>query len=77
MADDPTLYRARAALELANAEATSLDNVRDRCERAAKAWTKMADQAERTLEQRRQRDAATAEKANLAALTLAEESTAG
>lgn len=77
MADDPILFRTRAALELAAAEATPLDNVRDRCERAAKAWTRMADQAERTLEQRRLRDAATAEKSALAALALAEEATAG
>lgn len=60
MADDPTLFRARAAAEFANAEASTLDNVRDRCTRAAKAWTEMADRAERTLVQREQREAATA-----------------
>ena len=62
MADDPTLFRARAAAEQANADAAQLDNVRDRCTRAANAWTEMADRAERTLAQRIQREAATAAK---------------
>lgn len=60
MADDPVLFRARAAAEQANADSAQLDNVRDRCTRAAKAWTEMADRAERTLAQREQREAATA-----------------
>ena len=60
MADDPTLYRARAAAEQANADAASLDNVRQRSQRAAKAWTEMADRAESTLAMRVQREAATA-----------------
>lgn len=60
MADDPSLFRSRAAQESAAAEAATLDNVRDRALRSAKAWTEMADRAERTLVQRTQREAATA-----------------
>ena len=62
MADDPTLFRARAAAENAVAETALLDNVRDRALRSAKAWTEMADRAERTMVQREQREAATAAK---------------
>lgn len=62
MADDANLFRARANAELAAAEASTLDNVRERCERAAKAWTEMADRAEHTLAQRHVREAATAAK---------------
>lgn len=62
MADDAALFRARAETELANAQATSLENVRDRCERAAAAWTEMADRAERTRSERLAREAATAAK---------------
>lgn len=58
MADDPSTFRARAATEQANADAADLDNVRERCERAAKAWTEMADRAERTQIQRQAREAA-------------------
>lgn len=58
MADDITLYRARAEAEMANAKAATLDNVRERCERAAQAWTEMADRAELTLIQRHTNDAA-------------------
>lgn len=62
MADDPILYRARAAAEIAAAEASTLDNVRERALRAAKAWTEMADRAERTTASRHEREAATAAK---------------
>lgn len=60
MADDVTLFRARAAAENANAEAATLSNVRERSERAAKAWTEMADRAERVTTQRQEREAQTA-----------------
>ena len=60
MADDATVFRARAAAEFANADGAKLDNVRDRCERAAKAWETMADRAERVATQRHEREAATA-----------------
>ncbi len=59
MADNPEAYRSRAAVERANADAATLDNVRDRCRRAELAWTAMADRAERTTEQRLIREAAT------------------
>jgi hypothetical protein len=60
MADDATVFRARAATEMANAESATLHNVKDRCERAAKAWDTMADRAERVATQRHEREAATA-----------------
>lgn len=60
MADDAVTYRARAAAETANANAATLDNVRERCERAARAWGVMADRAERVSTQRMEREAATA-----------------
>lgn len=60
MADDAAMYRNRAAAEMANAEGAQLDNVRERCERAAKAWSTMADRAERVAVQRHEREAATA-----------------
>lgn len=59
IADNAQFYRDRASTEQANADAASLDNVRDRCDRAAKAWTAMADRAERTQSQRAAREAAT------------------
>ena len=60
MADTPELYRTRAAVERANAAASSLDNVRDRCERAARAWEEMASRLERTSALRIEREGATA-----------------
>jgi len=41
------LYLARAAEARAEAEAATLDNVRDRCLRAAEAWDRMADRIAR------------------------------
>ena len=41
-------YSARAAEARRDAEAAKLDNVRDRCLRAAAAWEAMAARAERT-----------------------------
>ena len=41
-------YSARAAEARRDAEAAVLDNVRDRCLRAAEAWESMAARAERT-----------------------------
>ena len=60
MADTPELYRNRAAMERANAAASSLDNVRDRCERAARAWEEMASRLERTSALRSEREDAAA-----------------
>lgn len=39
-------YRANAAAEIAQAEATALPNVRARSLAAAQAWTRMAERAE-------------------------------
>lgn len=41
-------YRAQAQAAEQAAETATLDNVRDRSLRAAKAWHEMADRAERT-----------------------------
>jgi hypothetical protein len=41
-------YLERAAQARAEAEAATLENVRDRCLRSATAWTEMAARVERT-----------------------------
>lgn len=61
MADTPTFYRARAAEQHLAADEATLANVRERCERAAKAWETMADRAERTDAMRQQREGRAAE----------------
>lgn len=66
MADDVTLFRTRAAAEQANADAATLANVRERSERAAKAWTEMADRAERVTTQRHAREAESAARSEIA-----------
>ena len=48
-------YRDRAAQARADADAASLDNVRDRCLRAEDAWNRMAERAERTEQLRSER----------------------
>lgn len=48
MADTAAFYRERAAAERANADVATLDNVRERCDRAASSWNAMAVRAERT-----------------------------
>ena len=48
MADTAAFYRERAETERANAERATLDNVKERCDRAAKSWQAMANRAERT-----------------------------
>lgn len=56
---NPTLtYRQNAANCLAEAEAATLENVRERALRAANAWTQMADRQERTDHSRALREAA-------------------
>jgi hypothetical protein len=45
---DRETYLARAAEARADADAATLDNVRDRCLRSAEAWGEMAARAERT-----------------------------
>lgn len=50
-------YIARAAEARADADRAQLDNVRDRCLRAAAAWQAMADRAQRTDNFRAQSEA--------------------
>ena len=50
---DRETYLARAAQARAEAEAATLDNVRDRSLRAEEAWNQMAARAERTEQMRR------------------------
>lgn len=54
MAQSPqlTFYLARAAQANADAEAATLDNVRDRCRRSEEAWTTLAERAARTEKMR-------------------------
>jgi hypothetical protein len=47
MSTQHDFYEARAAEARRDAEAATLDNVRDRCLRAASAWEAMAARAER------------------------------
>jgi hypothetical protein len=48
MSSQLDFYLARAGEARADAEAASLDNVRDRCLRAAAAWDAMAARAQRS-----------------------------
>lgn len=50
-------YRARAAEARSDAESATLENVRQRCLRAAAAWDDMADRAARTDRMRARQDA--------------------
>jgi hypothetical protein len=50
-------YRDRAADARADAEASALVNVRERCLRAAAAWEAMADRARRTEHMRAEQEA--------------------
>ena len=52
--------RQQADKARADAAATRLDNVRDRCIRSMEAWTEMADRAERVAAEREAREAASA-----------------
>ncbi len=62
MSTQSDFYRERAADARADADAASLDNVRDRCLRAAAAWQVMADRAVRTARMRDRREAEKAER---------------
>lgn len=61
-------YRARATDARSDAEAATLENVRQRCLRAAAAWEDMADRAARTDRMRARQNA---EKAAAAAALVA------
>jgi hypothetical protein len=58
-------YRDQAVRSHAEADAATLDNVRDRCSRAATAWEEMADRVSRTDALKAEREAATAARAEL------------
>lgn len=68
---DRETYLARAAEARAEADAATLDNVRDRCLRSAAAWNEMAARAERT---ERMRATLLADKARAAAAQAAADS---
>ncbi len=63
MSQQHEFFVVRAAEARRDAEAATLDNVRQRCLRAAEAWEAMAQRAERS---ERNRDAEIARKAALA-----------
>lgn len=65
MATNQDFYLARAAEARADAEASSLDNVRDRCLRSAAAWEDMAARAGRTDRMRAELEAKKAAEAAL------------
>jgi hypothetical protein len=58
--NEVNFYRSRAAQCRAEADAATLDNVRERCPRAEAAWVVMAERGERTDAMRAERDAAKA-----------------
>lgn len=57
MSSPSLAYRDRAAQAHTEAEAATLDNVRDRALRAEAAWTQMAERAERVDAARAEREA--------------------
>ena len=56
MSTESALYRSRAEQALEEAEAATLDNVRERCLRAAAAWAAMAERGERADAMRASRE---------------------
>ena len=48
MSNDAAFFRRQAITQREAASAATLDNVRERCERAAASWDAMAVRAERT-----------------------------
>jgi len=65
---DLEFYLARAAQARGEADAATLDHVRDRCRRSQAAWEALADRAARTI---RMRDEHERMKAELLASELA------
>ena len=57
---EAALYRSRAAECLAQAGETTLENVRERCLRAADAWIAMAERGERAIALRAEHEKAKA-----------------
>ncbi len=66
MSTTSDFYLARAAECARDAEASSLDNVRDRCRRSQAAWQEMADRVIRGEKMRDTLDAAKAVREELA-----------
>ncbi len=66
MSNQHEFYLARAAEARADAEAATLDNVRDRCRRSEEAWMNMASRVERT-DKMRAKTAAAKDAASIAA----------
>ena len=60
MSNQHDFYLARAAEARADADAATLDNVRDRCLRSEAAWAEMAARAGRTDKMRAKTEAAKA-----------------
>ena len=61
MADLLASYRGYAEKAQSEADAATLDNVRDRCLRAAEAWDRMADRAAHTERLRNSKNASIAD----------------
>lgn len=61
MADEAATFRDRAIQARADAAATPLQNVRERCERSAASWEAMAVRAERIAHDRAAKQAAVRE----------------
>ena len=57
---DPELFLARAEEARAQADAATLDNVRERCLRSEAAWRDMAERAAKTEKMRSDQEAAKA-----------------
>ena len=66
MSNQHEFYLARAAEARADADAATLDNVRDRCLRSEEAWMSMASRVERT-DKMRAKTAAAKDAAQIAA----------
>jgi hypothetical protein len=66
MTDLVNSYRTQAEKAMAEADAATLANVRDRNLRAAQAWTQMAERQERTERGRAARDGAAQARAEVA-----------
>ena len=67
MQKEAKFFLERAEADAAIAAETALDNVRSRALRSEKAWRQMADRAERTATERKQREAE-AEERRIAAI---------
>ncbi|AXJ96042.1 MULTISPECIES: hypothetical protein [unclassified Sphingomonas] len=60
MSRDTHFFREQAELQRTAAAQATLDNVRERCERAATSWEAMAARSELTERRRGEREARTA-----------------